>query len=112
MSMLSIKGSRAESSKHVLETPRLARIKKKPVCADVIAFSGCRDDQTSADAFIDRRSCGALSSALLKVLLANSSITYIELLMEIKAIIAENKFVQIPQLSCSREFDLNTRFSL
>jgi hypothetical protein len=39
----------------------------RKVCKnDVICFSGCRDDQTSADAFIDGASQGALTSKFVK----------------------------------------------
>jgi hypothetical protein len=33
------------------------------VLSDTIHFSGCRDDQTSADAHIDGKGCGAMSWA-------------------------------------------------
>jgi hypothetical protein len=36
--------------------------------ADVIQFSGCRDDQTSADAHIDNQATGIMSHAFIKVL--------------------------------------------
>jgi hypothetical protein len=39
----------------------------KTTVADVIQFSGCKDEQTSADAFIDGQASGAMSYALIKV---------------------------------------------
>jgi hypothetical protein len=43
---------------------------------DVFCISGCQDNQTSADAYIDRQATGALSYILLKCLRNNPSITY------------------------------------
>jgi hypothetical protein len=39
----------------------------KTTVADVIQFSGCKDEQTSADAFINGEASGAMSYALIKV---------------------------------------------
>ena len=53
--------------------------------ADVIQFSGCKDTQTSADAFIEGESCGALSFALEKAFEDfGTDQTYAELLKNIR----------------------------
>ena len=70
--------------------------------AKCISISGCRDDQTSADAyFYDRRSYhGALSWALAKTLnRADRGITYRELVKQAIHHIKEYGFGQDPQLS-------------
>ena len=46
----------------------------------VFMFSGCRDDQTSADATISGSHVGAMSWALLKTLNSRPDLTYIEVL--------------------------------
>lgn len=43
---------------------------------DVYSISGCQDNQTSADAFIEGQATGALTYILLSCLSANSSATY------------------------------------
>ncbi|CAO3589967.1 unnamed protein product [Absidia cylindrospora] len=68
--------------------------------ADVISFSGCRDDQTSADAVINSKATGAMSYALTTVLRSNRNQSYLQLLNSIRAILSE-KYSQRPQLSCS-----------
>jgi len=68
------------------------------VC-DCVQFSGCKDSQTSADAFIGGESTGAMSYALIRAFEeggANQS--YSELLKNIRTILA-GKYSQIPQMS-------------
>lgn len=67
---------------------------------DVIYISGCNDKQTSADAFIDGKSNGAMTWALLKSLNENKNITWRELLKNMRQKLKDNGYVQIPQLSC------------
>ncbi|KAL2824997.1 caspase domain-containing protein [Aspergillus cavernicola] len=83
---------------------RTIRTKTSP--ADVVMFSGSKDDQTSADTFQDGEARGALSWAFIKVLQKHPNLSYIQLLNLIRAEL-EGKYTQKPQLSCSHPLDTN-----
>ncbi|SAM07204.1 hypothetical protein [Absidia glauca] len=93
--------------------------------ADVITFSGCKDDQTSADAVINAKATGAMSYSItskystrygldmdfvddnhlnllcyVAALRANKNQSYLQLLNSIRAILRE-KYSQRPQFSSS-----------
>jgi len=89
-----------------------AVIEKRKHDADVIQLSGCRDNQTSADASINNVSTGALSYALITVLNQNPNLTYSQLLTNIRQILKEKRFSQIPQLSSSHPMNMNSQFSM
>ncbi|KAI9219709.1 peptidase C14, caspase domain-containing protein [Blastocladiella britannica] len=68
---------------------------------DVISFSGCRDDQTSADAQINNAFSGAMSWALIKTLTESShDLTYTDLLRDMRKHL-HGKYTQVPQRTCS-----------
>ncbi|KAI1421680.1 peptidase C14, caspase domain-containing protein [Xylaria sp. FL1777] len=73
---------------------------------DVWMFSGCADDQTSADTSIAGAATGAMSWALVRTLRENPEQSYIEVLQNTREELAQN-YSQIPQLSCSGRFDLD-----
>ncbi len=74
-------------------------IKIRTALADVIQFSGCRDEQTSADAFIAGQSAGAMSFAFISAFQNHGmNQTYSELLRNIRTIL-QGKYQQIPQMS-------------
>eukprot|EP00842_Homolaphlyctis_polyrhiza_P002146 jgi/Hompol1/2932/HPOL_001495-RA len=79
--------------------------------ADVILFSGCRDDQTSSDAKVNGRATGAMSYALLKSLREHGTLTYAELMFSIRTILAEH-FSQVPQISTARHMDMDHIFEI
>ncbi|KAI9295268.1 hypothetical protein K502DRAFT_324411 [Neoconidiobolus thromboides FSU 785] len=82
--------------------------------ADVIMFSGCKDEQTSADVNdVDLGNTGAMSMALITALYRRSyNLSYIDLLHQIRTILAEKKYTQIPQLSTARPMDMNSIFRM
>lgn len=80
--------------------------------ADVIMFSGCRDDQTSADANEAGTFTGAMSWAFLGAmaqLQPNQQYTYLSLLQSVRGIM-RNRYTQKPQLSSSHQIDPNAVF--
>jgi hypothetical protein len=88
----------------------LAKISKL-IAASFIMYSGCMDDQTSADVSSVSSfrlpdpagaSGGALSSALLSILYSRPSPTFQQLLMDMREDLKKGRFSQIPQLSSSR----------
>ncbi|KAF9873597.1 caspase domain-containing protein [Colletotrichum karsti] len=68
--------------------------------ADVIMFSGSKDDQTSADATIAAQATGAMSWAFITALKKNPQQSYVQLLNSIRDELA-TRYTQKPQLSCS-----------
>jgi len=81
--------------------------------ADILMFSGCKDDQTSADATINGEASGAMSYALIKTLKnhKNQNITYTELLREMREVL-EGKYTQVPMLSAGRKLILEHPFKI
>ncbi|TGJ83948.1 hypothetical protein E0Z10_g4791 [Xylaria hypoxylon] len=73
---------------------------------DVWMFSGCADDQTSADTSVAGAATGAMSWALMRTLRENPEQSYINILQSTREELAQN-YSQIPQLSCSGRFDLD-----
>lgn len=76
-------------------------------------FSGCKDEQTSADAFINGRHVGAMSWAFLETMKTDVywNISYVQILQNTRALLQEH-YSQIPQLSCGYQFDLNNPFRI
>ncbi|SAM04311.1 hypothetical protein [Absidia glauca] len=58
--------------------------------ADVVMFSGCKDDQTSADAQEAGKSTGAMSFAFISALRQNPNQSYQELLNSVRDILRDN----------------------
>lgn len=79
--------------------------------ADVISLSGCKDEQTSADATQGSTRAGAMSYSFLTVMSQNPNQTYLTLLQNLRGVMA-GKFQQKPQLACSHPLDVNLLFTL
>ncbi|KAI8987015.1 caspase domain-containing protein [Pilobolus umbonatus] len=77
--------------------------------ADVIMFSGCKDNQTSADTVEDGASTGAMSYAFTTALRQNQQQSYLQLLNAVRDILKE-KYDQRPQMSASHPIDVNLLF--
>ena len=98
----------------------------KAIPAEVRMFSGCRDEQCSADvsnvaAFQlpdpKGRAGGACTSSMLKVLYADErkpdeDYTYQEVLLKMREILEEDEYMQVPQLSSSRPMEIKEKFDL
>lgn len=72
--------------------------------ADVIMWSGSKDEQTSQDAVISGEATGAMSWAFIQALKKKPQQSYVELLNSIREEL-EPKYSQKPQLSCSHPLD-------
>ncbi|KAK5464920.1 hypothetical protein LTS15_001483 [Exophiala xenobiotica] len=79
----------------------------------VFMFSGCKDEQTSADAFINGRHVGAMSWAFLETMKTDYywNISYVRILQNARALLQEH-YSQIPQLSCGFQFNLDSPFRI
>ncbi|PTD01666.1 Metacaspase-1A [Fusarium culmorum] len=77
--------------------------------ADVVMWSGSKDDQTSADATINAQATGAMSWAFISAIKANPKQSYVELLNSVRDIL-ETKYTQKPQLSSSHPIDTDLLF--
>ena len=83
---------------------------------DVYMFSGCLDQQTSADAFISGQAQGAFTACFLqfikdKCVDGKFNCTLGDMLKEIDCLLAISKFQQRSQLSIGRLEDINNNFS-
>jgi hypothetical protein len=80
--------------------------KKDPLYfKDIIHISGCKDNQTSADAYINNEYQGALTSAFLDVWSGDydpKNIRWKDLINLIDYIVRSNRFKQVPCLSASQ----------
>lgn len=69
---------------------------------EVFMISGCRDEQTSADAYIDRAFAGALTYAVFSILRANNAsirtYSWSSLLRDVRYFMRVNRYSQIPQI--------------
>lgn len=83
-------------------------------CTDSLLLSGCRDDQTSADAIIDSKPTGALTWALLKSLEKSRKInmTWKELHTSIRIMMSDYNFEQIPAMSVGDKRVINETVDL
>lgn len=72
---------------------------------DAILLAGCKENQTSADAWINNRYQGAMTYALAAVLYKyNYNITYEQLMIEVNKYMDKFKYTQNPQLECKNNF--------
>ena len=79
-----------------------------PTPGEVIVFSGCRDNQTSADAYIDNKPQGALTYAFCHCLeQANYQISYEALLANIRSCLSKDKISkQVPCYHSVKQLNL------
>lgn len=94
-------------------SPSLTLIKDKfnnDTNGNVICISGCLDDQTSSDAFIDERYQGACTKSFLQCYDKNK--TYSQIILDMQKYMKTNQYTQIPVLSSGRLINLNSKFIL
>ncbi len=84
----------------------------KEITLNHILWAGCKDSQTSEDAFIDGHFNGAFSYYFCKHVRENGGkITRADLYMRIKNSLKFNKFSQVPQLECKAALRQENIFS-
>lgn len=73
------------------------------VKSNVLLLTGCRDDQTSADALIDQKWQGAMTNAFLYSMeTLDRDVTCYMLLAQMRSYLSENGYTQVPQLCSSK----------
>lgn len=76
----------------------------------VFMISGCTDKQTSADTFINNQNTGAMTFSFIQTIEQYGiSITLKQLVENMRTLLTDNGFEQIPQLSSGKSFDINTQ---
>jgi hypothetical protein len=73
---------------------------------DVWMFSGCRDDQTSADTSIANEPTGAMSWAFIQTMRDSPGQSYVQVLQRTRGLLAQ-RYSQIPQLSVGGQYNLD-----
>jgi len=81
--------------------------RKKSSEADIVSISGCMDSQTSADAQMAGRATGAMSFAFITAVKQNRHPTLINLLNQMRDLLVDKKFEQVPQMSTGHIIDPN-----
>ena len=82
-----------------------------PTRGRVLLLSGCKDLQTSADAYEDNMAQGALSWALFSALASHGSAGLNALLKQVRTLLAGHRYAQMPQLSSGQSQDLAESFA-
>ena len=88
---------------HYLENPKNAE-----TAGNVIMISGCRDEQTSADAYEDGKYQGAMTWAFLGNLQPN--ITWRQLVMNMCSSLTKSGYTQVPKISSGKFINLDSKF--
>lgn len=84
--------------------PAVVNEGEEAIDAPVLMISGCKDTQTSTDAYIEGESQGAMTAALLFSLKRlDYSVTCFDLLKLMRRYLEYHSYTQIPQLSSSKE---------
>lgn len=78
--------------------------------ADVIMISGCMSTQTSSDANIKNRNCGAMTSAFLETLMNKKQMDYVQLMNSMLEVLVNGGFDQKPQFHFSKNIDIRDMF--
>jgi len=95
--------------------------KKNASPAEVLMFSGCKDEQNAADGAVVeedydevevKKATGLMSYSLVTALKRKPEQTLLELITNMRAIIHERDLPQKPQLSTSHPIDPNTQFEI
>lgn len=77
---------------------------------EVVTVSGCKDDQTSADAYLANKYQGAMTAAFLNNYA--DEMCYKDLINKMKSWLLANRFSQVPQLCAGKKINLDSPFLL
>jgi hypothetical protein len=86
--------------------------KERETIGNVIMISGCMDNQTSADAYINSEYQGAMTWSFLDTVNKNPNLTWKDLITTMRSSLKTSKYQQIPQLSSGKKIDLTSKICL
>lgn len=89
--------------------------KEETTIGNVIMISGCNDDQTSADAYINNKYQGAMSWAFLSAVSSTTdqeTLTWRDLLIKMRDQLKTSQYTQLPQLSSGCFIDINSKICI
>lgn len=75
---------------------------------NVFMISGCSDSQTSADAVINNKASGAMTWSLLEAIKQNSNCNWRELIKNMRNLLKDSQYEQIPQFSSGTFINIDT----
>lgn len=75
---------------------------------NVFMISGCTDNQTSADAFINNNACGAMTWSLLEATKEKPGCSWRELIKLMRDKLKTSEFTQVPQFSSGTFVNIDT----
>ena len=87
-------------------------IKETETIGNLIMISGCMDNQTSADAYINSIYQGAMAWSFLDAVDKNPNLSWKDLITTMRSSLKTSKYEQIPQLSSGKKLDLSTKICL
>lgn len=79
---------------------------------NIIMISGCMDKQTSADAYINNKSQGAMTWSFIETINTKSNLSWKELICNMRNLLKTSEYEQIPQLCSGKSIDITSKFSL
>lgn len=98
--------------RYVKEGDNIIENEKSKIESDVILISGCKDVQTSADAFMDGKWAGAMTNAFLDTMEKyNYNITCFHLLKTMHDFMKEKGYEQIPQICSTKKVENTSLFT-
>ncbi len=83
-------------------------MKNDECLGNVVMISGCMDSQTSAEAYINGKTQGALTWAFIETLNKTQNPTWRQLLYSMRTLLKNNGYSQYPQLSTDSIFDIDS----
>ena len=85
-------------------------VKESETKSNIILISGCRDDQTSDEAYTDKKVEGAMSWTFKNVITTKSSnISWNTLISSMREILKNASFEQVPQLSSGKMINIDSK---
>ena len=105
-SVLDLKYQYIDSLNYDKFTENLKQLETK---GNVLMISGCTDEQTSADAFINNSSQGAMTWSFIKSVNNNPNLSWRELIKSMRDLLKNSKYEQIPQLSTGQIFNIDSK---
>lgn len=76
----------------------------------IVCISGCQDNQTSEEIIKSGKFCGALTWCFLETINTNPSISWSNLVVNMRDLMKTNGYTQIPQISSSYPLNINVSF--